>query len=183
MRKSALLYCLLLAGCNESPAPPRAGHSAAVSGALSHLRESLNSGNCDLIYREASDEFRGLEPHDDWLETCRQLRAKLGVWEAFTVRSTDFRPSSLAHVYGTAAFSSGPCSFHAAWRLETGAARLFALWLQCAGQWVVVPPPRRIPVPDRLIDPPSPMHQLARARITMPSASVPEQRDRALPRT
>ena len=79
MLKSALIVCCLLslAMCNRvaerrhprddtasvlTPANPRNLNMAAD--AVKHLRESFNTGKCDLIYIEASEEFHGLESRE-----------------------------------------------------------------------------------------------------------------------
>jgi hypothetical protein len=162
MLKSAATVCCLLSltACNNLTGQRAALQANTKYGnmakdALEHLRESFNSGNCDLIYMEASDVFRKLESRDDWLRTCAQLRKRLGSWGSFSVGSTDVTPSFMAHMDGMAAFSSGgSCRLRFAWSLENGAARLFSLSLEGAGQQVVIPESSR-PGPPRLIDPPA----------------------------
>jgi hypothetical protein len=104
---------------------------------------------CNLIYVEASDVFRQLESRDDWLTICEHTRASLGYWVTFNLRTLDNGPSFLAHVDGTAVFSSGSYRLSTAWNLENGRAKLFGFCLE--GNVVV--PRSHLPLP-KLIDPP-----------------------------
>ena len=164
MLKATSIFCcfLCLSACSRpgAPSPESAylAYAGVASDALTHLRENFNTGNCGLIYSEASDEFRELESHREWLRSCGQLRANLGSWETHKVGTVSVSESLLAHVDGTAFFSGGSGRFRVTWRLESGKARLFAIWLEGAGLRLAAPqlasPPNRPAPPFSPGDPP-----------------------------
>ena len=165
LRSTAIVGCLLLAACSnpeqgrsdEDPVlaalQANPAYASMARNAVQRLRESFNSGNCDLIYIEASEVFRELESRVEWLRTCEQLRTKLGLWESFAVESTDAWQSTLGHVDGTAVFSKGSCRFRIALSLGNRRARVFSLWLQGVGHEVAIPKSFH-PGLRRLLDPP-----------------------------
>jgi hypothetical protein len=163
--RRAIAGCMLLAACSN-PEHRRSGedpvlgalqanpaYASLATNAVQHLRESFNSGNCDLIYIEAAEVFRELESRVEWRKTCEQLRTKLGLWESFAVESTDAWQSTVGHVEGTAVFSKGSCRFRIALSLGNGTERVFSLWLQGVGQEVAIPKSFHPGLP-RLMDPP-----------------------------
>lgn len=167
MLRSALTICCLLclAGCRTSgelrltpenwivPASP--ADATLLSNATTYLRERLNAGSCDLIYSEASEEFRGRISGDDWRRACDQLRSEFGSWEGSIVQSTTVWQSDLATVAGSATFSGGPGRFIVYWRLQNRGARLWALGMGGAEPQVLMLIPKP-PFPKRLMDPPPP---------------------------
>jgi len=159
LKATATFSCLLfLARCNKladqrSLTEAFRENSRYVSvavDAVKRLRDSFNSGKCNLIYVEASDVFRQLESRDDWLTTCEQTRASLGSWVSFNIRTPDTGPPFLAHADGTAVFASGSYRLSTAWSLENGRAKLFRFCLEGS----VVVPRSHLPLPKKLIDPP-----------------------------
>jgi hypothetical protein len=158
LRAAATFSCLLfLTTCNKladqrTLAEAFRENSKYVSvavDAVKRLRDSFNAGKCNLIYVEASEVFRQLESRDDWLTTCEQTRASLGSWVSLNIRTPDTGPSFVAHVDGTAVFSSGSYRLSTAWNLENGRAKLFRFCLE--GNVVV--PRSHLPL-RKLIDPP-----------------------------
>jgi hypothetical protein len=168
MLKSAVTVCSLLCliACNRLDERRTPANNSALSvsqanpkyasmavDAVARLRESFNSGNCGLIYRAASEPFRERESQEAWLKTCERLRADLGSWMDFSVRSTRTWQSFTVLVDGAASFSTGSYNLRTTWLLQNGRANLFSLYLQGAGRELVVPesPIGRQP---RLTDPP-----------------------------
>jgi len=143
----ALLCLAALTACNRLPEQPLAesGYTGTLRGAMQHLRDSFNSGECGLIHLEASEEFRQLASSQEWNQTCEALRAGLGSWTAFTFRSVSLWQGFHARVEGTGEFNRGSYRLHVSWRLADGRARLFSFRLQGADQNVVVPEPHRNP--------------------------------------
>jgi hypothetical protein len=171
MLRSGLTICCLLylAGCRtagelrRTPAdgigPASPADAAMLSNATTYLRERLNAGSCDLIYSEASDDFRLRISGNDWRRACHQLRSEFGLWEGSIVRSTTVWQSDLATVDGSAAFSGGPDRFMVYWRLQNRGARLLALSLGSNERQVLIPKPPAFP---GLIDPPPPRNPVSK---------------------
>jgi hypothetical protein len=157
---SALALCCLLTctACSSLSAPPNVDNRVAsgyTGHALTHLRQSLNAGNCDAIYAEASDEFHGLESHDQWLRMCQDLRSTLGLWTDFTLAEANAQ-GPLVHGNGTAIFSTVLCSFHLTWRVNGAKAELFSLHLHGIDQDFFAPQVPQHPQP--LMDTPPNSH-------------------------
>ena len=173
MAQRAILFCLIvLTACSRRPEQQklsgdasrqaRPGYAEAATVAMTRLRDSLNSGKCDAVYADASEEFRRLESRDDWMKACGQLRTDLGAWAGYNLRSANFlRGSVVAYIEGTAAFSTGLYRLRILWNIESGEARLLSLSLGSSGETLTAPP---APWPARrLIDPPPEPRRAGRA--------------------
>lgn len=133
-----------LAACATQLPPPSRDvrYGAAIRDAVEHFRQSFNAARCDLIYSEASPQFRDLESRKDWDGVCDSLRGRFGPWVSFDLRSTDVWQSFFGHAVGTAVWANGSGSFRLGFSLENFRPRLFSVALEGLGQPVVIPVPR-----------------------------------------
>ena len=163
LRSSITISCLLyLGGCTasrgrwqaavENPAPASTTDATIVSDATTYLRTRLNEGACDLIYSDASEEFRLHTSSEDWRGACEHTRSSVGQWGNSNI--------GLPRVWGrfavvdaTAPFSGRPGRLLIIWLLENSKAKLYAIRLESGERYVQVPAPT---LPYRLIDPPPP---------------------------
>jgi hypothetical protein len=56
--------------------------------AMKHLQAELNTGNCDLIFEEASQNFRQ-QGAAEWRRECRLIKYDLGAWRSFQVHDAE----------------------------------------------------------------------------------------------
>lgn len=155
---------VLLTGCRavanqqavviETAGKPR---EALVLNGVGRLRDAFNQGACQSIFDEADPVFRLTWPRQAWLEECKRLRERLGLWTSFQTNVTHSPgvPISLA-AYGEGEFAIGRWRTRAnvftVWHFDRGRAELFSLFLDAG-------PARRLgswpsDSPKRYLDPP-----------------------------
>jgi hypothetical protein len=127
---------------------------------MSALRDRFNANACHAVYNEATQGFR-LHREKDWLADCEQLRANLGAWRAFTIKSATRCgfPDKVVCVDALAAFEKATKSIELSWLIDNGRTRLMWIILGDRGEVQFFPDSSR-----QLADPPvAPGSQLAAA--------------------
>ena len=147
----AVLILLVLTACNQVPAPRDLPldrvRRGMVTDAVNRFGEALNRGACQSIYEDASIAFQQLEPSTEWRGECERMRASLGSWESFGLRTASATGTFTVRVDGTAVFARGRCRLGTIWSIENGRARLFRLLLQGPGGTTTIIAPQPPPMP------------------------------------
>jgi hypothetical protein len=154
---------VLLPACHRHPrvdsagfAEPDAAQQARALEAVAHLQAEFNTGNCQLVFEEASPHFRAQDPKE-WRRECALMKDEMGAWRNFEVKFAQMWPDRqrLVCVVGLAVFERETEQVGAVWMLEDNGARLYLLMMRKHdGQaWTSIPRPlQRNPGP--WIDPP-----------------------------
>lgn len=123
--------------------------------AANNLLKLFDKGACDMVYQQASAQFRSQAPND-WVGQCEQLRKKIGPWRTFTADWwTPCGSGGAWCLEGTAVFGKDRYYMVTGWLLKNGSPRLLYLSFARGGrQLETIPPlgPQRI-----LVDPPPPV--------------------------
>jgi hypothetical protein len=81
---------------------------ALVLNGVGRLRDAFNQGACQSIFDDADPVFRLIRSRQAWLEECKRLRERLGLWIIFRTKVTHNPgvPLSIV-VYGEGEFAIG----------------------------------------------------------------------------
>ena len=126
-----MLVAALLTGCNSGA---KQRQQLALEG-ISRLQREFNAGK-------------------NWLDGCGQLRATVGPWRSFAVRSVRQLPGAPVAilVVADALFEKGTYHLESYWYLNKGRAELYALYIEGNGNRISIPPSP--PFERKLMDPP-----------------------------